>query len=145
MRSDASFAGALTSELIRATQPHRARSLRIPGTGRRLILTDDPGEATLLANEVFATNLGAVHRDGDGQLIDQYDLGSGLVTNMGVLALANDFAWSSSLNLSTLGTQNFHATGTGATAAAATDFQMQTLAAPTTSRLSRAPSRWLPR
>jgi len=97
-----------------------------------MILTRDKGDSTRLSNEHFETNLCAVHRDGDGQLVHEYDLGSGLVTNMGVLALANDFAWSSSLNLSTLATQNFHATGTGTTAAAATDFQMQTLASPTT-------------
>jgi hypothetical protein len=46
--------------------------------------------------------------------------------------MANDFAWSAQLNLSTLGTQNFHATGTGTTAAAATDVTLQTLASPTT-------------
>jgi hypothetical protein len=61
-----------------------------------------------------------------------YDLGSGLVTNVGVLAMANDYAWSAQLNLSTLGTQNYHAWGTGATAAAASDIALQTLAAPTT-------------
>ena len=73
-----------------------------------------------------------MHRDGDGAVIDAYDFGSGLVTNVGVLAMCNDFAWSAQLNLSTLGTQNFHAWGTGATAAAATDYKIQTLAAPTT-------------
>jgi hypothetical protein len=49
------------------------------------------------------------------------------VTNVGVLAMANDFAWSAQLNLSTLGLANQHATGTGATAAAATDFKLQTV------------------
>jgi hypothetical protein len=67
-----------------------------------------------------------------GEFVKSYDLGSGLVTNVGVLAMANDPAWSAQLNLSTLGTQNFVATGTGATAAAATDIACQTLASPTT-------------
>lgn len=46
--------------------------------------------------------------------------------------MANDFAWSAQLNLATLALANQHAWGTGATAAAATDIALQTLAAPTT-------------
>lgn len=130
MKSDASFSGDLKTRVIRAPQPHRARSVRTPFG--RLIFTRDTGDATLMSSEVFATHLSAIHRDGDGGIKEEYDLGSGLVTNVGVLAMANDFAWSAQLNLSTLGTQNFHATGTGTTAAAATDVTMQTLASPTT-------------
>lgn len=129
--SSTSFGSKLDSRVIRAPKPHKARSVRIPGVGR-MILTRDPGDAAILSREVFASNVQALHRDGDGQLKHEYDLGSGLVTNVGVTALANDFAWSAQLNLSTLGTQNFHATGTGSTAAAATDIAMQTLASPTT-------------
>lgn len=124
------MSGVLDRRVIKDPRPHRARSIRIPGLGR-LILTRDPGESSHLAGQYMQTHLRALHRDGDGALIDEHDLGSGLVTNLGVLAMCNDWQWSSTLNLSTLGTQNFHATGTGATAAAATDFQMQTLAAPT--------------
>lgn len=56
------------------------------------------------------------------------DLGSGLVTNVGVLALANDpfLAGPSGAPISTLKLANYHATGTGATAAAATDIKLQT-------------------
>lgn len=56
------------------------------------------------------------------------DLGSGLVTNVGVLALANDPNWAdpSGANNETIGLAQFHATGTGATAAAATDISLQT-------------------
>lgn len=54
------------------------------------------------------------------------------MTNVGTLAMANDYAWSAQLNLATLALANFHAWGTGATAAAATDIALQTLAAPTT-------------
>jgi hypothetical protein len=126
MDSAASFEGQLATRLIRPSKPHRATALRFPGLGR-VVLTRDQGDAGLFAREWFSTNLHAIHRDGDGQLKDQYDLGSGLVTNVGVLAMANDFAWSSSLNLSTLGLSNQHATGTGTTAAAATDFKLQTV------------------
>lgn len=57
------------------------------------------------------------------------DLGSGLVTNVGVLSLANDFAWAapSGAAINTLKLQNWHATGTGSNAAAATDFKLQTI------------------
>lgn len=58
-------------------------------------------------------------------------LGSGLVTNVGVLALANDFGWAnpSGAQNNTLDTANWHASGTGATAAAATDITLQTASA----------------
>lgn len=55
------------------------------------------------------------------------DLGSGLVTNIGVLALANDMNWASpatAVNVFKL--LKYHATGIGVTAAAATDFKIQT-------------------
>lgn len=58
------------------------------------------------------------------------DLGSGLVTNVGVMAMANDFAWTtisaSNLSLATLRLANGHATGTGTTAAATTDIKLET-------------------
>jgi hypothetical protein len=96
------------------------------------LVKDPQGAATGFPGGVqFHSHLGAQHFRG-GRLIGRHDLGSGLVTNAGVLALANDFAWSASLNLSTLGLANNHAWGTGATAAAATDIALQTLAAPTT-------------
>jgi hypothetical protein len=125
MNSGMTFRGDLATRLIQAPQPHKAKVLRTPFG--RLILSKDRGDSALLASDYFATNLGAVHRDGDGVVKDEYDLGSGLVTNVGVLAMANDFAWSAQLNLSTLGLANQHATGTGATAAAATDFKLQTV------------------
>lgn len=55
------------------------------------------------------------------------DLGTGLVTNVGVLSMANDPFWSAQLNLATLALANQHATGTGATAAAVTDIALQTV------------------
>lgn len=126
MHSDSTFTGALDARLIRPSRPHRARVLKTPFG--RLILTRDKGESTLLASEYFQTNVHALHRDGDGKLIHAYDLGSGLVTNVGVLAMANDFAWAapSGAAINTLKLANWHATGTGTTAAAATDIKLQT-------------------
>jgi hypothetical protein len=129
MQSAAAFNGDLQTRLIRPTKPHRARSVRVPKFGR-ILFTRDQGDSTTFAREYFSTNLTAVHRDGDGVVKDIYDLGSGLVTNVGVTALANDFAWAQ--NAQTLKLSNWHASGTGATAAAATDIALQTLAAPTT-------------
>jgi hypothetical protein len=124
--------GHLDTRLIHP-RAGRGMQLRIPGLGR-IILTPDIGVSSILSREVFATNLHATHFDGDGKLVHEHDLGSGLVTNVGVTAMANDFAWAapSGASVATLATQNFHATGTGATAAAATDIACQTLAAPTT-------------
>jgi len=79
---------------------------------------------------VFATRLMADHYNADGELVGQYDLGSGLNTNVGVLALANDFAWSVTNAPNNLFRfMKYHATGTGATAAAATDIKLQTASA----------------
>lgn len=56
------------------------------------------------------------------------DLGSGLITNVSQLALANDWNLAApsgaAINLLTLA--NYHATGTGTTSAAATDISLQT-------------------
>lgn len=125
MDGSAGFGGKLLTEVIRAPRPRPVRQLRVPGLGR-VMFTRDPGEGRLLAREWFASELVAHHRDGDGKLIHSHDLGSGMVTNIGVLAMANDYAWSAQLNLSTLGLSNNHATGTSATVAAATDFKLNT-------------------
>ena len=133
MDAQVGVSGMLSPRLIRAPKIHSARSIRVPGYGR-MILTRDQGEGSLFSREVFATNLSAVHRDGDGKVNNEYDLGSGLVTNVGVTALANDFAWAapSGASAATLKLQNWHASGTGVTSAAATDIALGTLASPTT-------------
>lgn len=60
-------------------------------------------------------------------LLEEHDLGSGLVTNVGVLGLANDFAWSpTNAPHNLFRALKYHASGTGATAAAATDIKLQT-------------------
>lgn len=73
----------------------------------------------------FAYNF--LHRHDDPTLID---LGSGLVTNVGATALANEavtLASPSGARINTLFLSNQHATGTGSTAAAPTDFKLQTI------------------
>lgn len=96
------------------------------------VVLDPQGSANGFPGGIsFHTHLQANHIR-NGRLVKSHDLGSGLVTNVGVLALANDFAWSAQLNLSTIGLANNHAWGIGTTAAAATDIALQTLSAPTT-------------
>jgi hypothetical protein len=119
------------------------RTLRVPLKGGRLAYLPREEQATN-ARALFDTRLFAKHLDPHGHPITDnrhdfdwhpdlgYDLGSGLVTDVGVYAMAFDSQWSASLNLATLALANQHAWGTGATAAAATDIACQTLAAPTT-------------
>jgi hypothetical protein len=119
-------------DIAKVPGPHKAKSIRIGK--RRLFWTDDPGVSTRFADQQFQTHLTAIHRGGDGRVKDVYDLGSGTVTNVGVLSLANDFAWAapSGAAINTLKLQNYHAVGTGVSAAAITDIALGTLAAPTT-------------
>jgi hypothetical protein len=128
MHGSVGMRGGLDTRVIRPSKPHKARVISL--LGKRFIITDDPGDARILSSQHFATNLHAIHRDGDGKIVHEHDLGSGLTTNVGVTALANDFAWAQ--NAQTLKLCNFHASGTGATAAAATDLALQTAASPTT-------------
>jgi len=62
-----------------------------------------------------------------GKIIDKRDLGIGVVTNVGVMAMANDFAWAapSGAPINTLALAKWVATGTGTTPAAATDIALQ--------------------
>jgi hypothetical protein len=121
------FSSALDTRVIRPPGRHTARGLRIPGLGR-VMFTRDPGDGGLFAREVFLSELSAVHRDGDGRVVHEHDLGSGLVTDVGVLSLANDFAWPapSAAAINILRIANNHASGTGVTAAAVTDIKLQT-------------------
>lgn len=136
---------------MKTQTPHRLHDLIRTPFGR-LMVTRDPGTA-FDAGTGFRTHLYAeVIKPGipkangpwekvfghgfrqrpDGRWSRKIDLGSGLVTNVGVFAMANDFGWSASLALATLNLANQHAWGTGATAAAVTDLALGTLAAPTT-------------
>ncbi len=127
MRGQVGMGGHLDTQLIRGPQRRPVRSLRLPGVGR-FSFTRDPGEGHLLGREYFASTLQAVHRDGHGEILDVRELGSGLVTDVGVLSLANDFAWPapSAAAINILRLANNHASGTGVTAAAVTDIKLQT-------------------
>lgn len=121
MKSALGLRGNLKGKVLHAPH-HTARSLRFPGMGR-LIWTSDPGESTMLAKEVFHSNLWAIHCDGDGVLKNSYDLGSGSVTNIGVNLMANDYQLATAPILKNA---NYHGSGTGTTASAASDYYLQT-------------------
>lgn len=77
----------------------------------------------------FGTNLKASLYS-KGKYQGTVDLGSGLVTNVGAMALANEavtLASPSGSRINTLFLANQHITGTGATAAAALDHKIQTI------------------
>jgi hypothetical protein len=130
MRANGStgFGATLGTRVVRAPRPHAVRSIKVPGLGR-VMFTRDRGVGTIFAREVFSSELFATHRGPDGRIIHEYDLGSGLVTDAGVLAMCNDFAWPTSaatIARNTIRVANNHASGTGATAAAVTDIKLQT-------------------
>lgn len=103
-------------------------SIKIPGLGRFAIGRESREGAALFAQEMFDTHLMAIRRDYRGNVREVRDLGSGLVTNVGVLAMANDPFWAapSGASLATLALAKYMSSGTGATAAAATDIKLQT-------------------
>jgi hypothetical protein len=128
----------------------KGKIFNLPLVGRFAIVPDRHGSGGLAGETAFKTKLEVqvFDKDGNERKVRDYfgnnklqrlfhaalyrnktllDLGSGLVTNVGVLSMANDPNWSATLNLATLKLANFHATGTGATAAAATDFKLQTV------------------
>ena len=102
-------------------------SFVIPKFGR-FAYTRDPGEAKMFLGEMFRSSLGAIVREPDGRIIDEIDLGSGLITNIGVTALANDSNWQTEAAepINTLNVCKYHDWGTGITAAAQTDYKLQT-------------------
>lgn len=93
-----------------------------------------PEHAALLAGGLpfgrpYGTNLRVTHKR-RGIIIGEADLGSGLVTNVGAMALANEaltLASPSGARINTLFLANYHATGKGTTAAAVTDFKIETI------------------
>lgn len=99
--------------------------------GAIALVPDHGGEAEGFPGGIsFHTNLSADHFRGS-DLVRTYDFGSGAVTNVGVLALANDWnlAGPSGAPINTLKLAKFHISGTGSTAAAATDIKIQTISA----------------
>lgn len=105
--------------------------LKIPGVGRVGVAFERHGESLFFPGGIqFNSNLSLKHFSPKGLLIEERDLGSGLTTNVGALALANDSNWSATNALNSLFAKlKYHASGTGATAAAATDIKLQTVSA----------------
>lgn len=126
-RGQVGFGGQLGTQVVRAPRRRPVHWLTIPGMGR-VAFTRDQGEGELLGRQYFASTLQAVHRNRRGEVVDVRELGSGLVTDVGVLSLANDFAWPapSAAAINILRLANKHASGTGVTAAAVTDIKLQT-------------------
>lgn len=130
----------------------KSKILKLPLIGRVLVATDRHGSATsgLAGDTVFMTNLTVkvIDKDGNERKVKDYfgstyierhwnkllyrnktelDLGSGLVTNVGVLGLANDWGWTvTNAPNSIFRNAKYHASGVGVTAAAATDIKLQT-------------------
>jgi hypothetical protein len=101
--------------------------VNVPILGRYAIVPDRGGSAKHLGGMAFGSNLLARHLDRKGRLIDQYDLGSGLVTNIGVLALAGDSQWpQTSIVTNLFKLLKYHASGKGTTSAAFTDIKIET-------------------
>lgn len=127
---DIGIGASLTPRLLKSGQnPKKSKvySFVIPRFGR-FAYTRDPGEAKMFMSSMISTHLGAIVRQPDGKIVDEFDLGSGLVTNIGVTALANDSNWQTEAAepINTLNVCKFIDWGTGATAAAQTDFKLQT-------------------
>jgi hypothetical protein len=102
--------------------------IKLPALGRIGVAWERYGEALFFPGGlIWRSNLAIKHFDPRHRLIEERDLGSGLTTNVGSLALANDFAWTATNALNSLfAKMKYHASGTGATAAAATDIKLQT-------------------
>lgn len=132
----------------------KAKILKLPLIGRFALVSDRNGSANHTGGLGFRTNVSVkvFDKNGKERQIRDYlggnvferakykmlyrkgetclDLGSGLVTDIGAQALVNEaitLASPSGSRVNTLFLSNWHATGTGTTAAAATDFKLQTI------------------
>src|ERR1700689_1616864 len=70
--------------VYRRRKARRVRNFGIPGLGR-IAFSRDPGEAALFAERFLRTRLEAIITNPYGELVERIDLGSGKVTNLGVL------------------------------------------------------------
>lgn len=96
---------------------------KLPFKKGRLLWTKDTGDSTMSGDMYLMSHLSAVHIKANGKK-KTYDLGSGLTTQSLALALANQGV--SAANANTMGLIKYMTSGTGSTAAAAQDFQLQT-------------------
>ena len=113
---------------MRKSIPWKEKIVNVPWLGRVGLVRDRDGCATFYPGGLaFRSNLTATLIR-NGKIEGTRDLGSGLVTNVGVLALANDFAWSpTNAPHNLFRTLKYHASGKGTTAAAATDIKLETV------------------
>ena len=104
----------------------KTKILKVPFLGRFGLAYERSGEALFFPGGLkWQTNLSLKHFDPRHRLIEERDLGSGLTTNVGSLALANDFAWSATNALNSLfAKMKYHSSGTSATAATASDIKL---------------------
>lgn len=109
-----------------------SKFLNLPFDLGRVLWLPKKEAANLIAGKEFSTGLVAEHFSPSGDLIKSHDLGSGLTTNVGSLFVAALYS-NQMVNIASpvLNLFNFHASGTGATAAATTDIALQTSAGPT--------------
>ena len=96
---------------------------KIPFLGKFLRVPQKHDAEVFPGGLMFHSSLKAVVTRRDGS-IEEYDLGSGLVTNAGVAYLADDFA--GAIGSADATNFNYHASGTGTTAAAVGDTALQT-------------------
>lgn len=108
------------------------KTISIPmpwGRKLHLGLSDPMDVAEHLAGLKYGTNL-KIDLFHNGIWQGSKDLGSGLVTNLGAMALANEavtLASPSGARINTLFLANQHVSGTGTTAAAVLDYKIQTI------------------
>lgn len=119
--------GKLTSKVHRRQvlppNESRVRRIKIPGLGE-IAYCKDPGNALVPGQFFFATHLRAEHRSPKGLILGEYNLGSGLVTVVGVNKLVSDAVTG---GIGTLANFKYQDTGTGATAATDGNTALQTV------------------
>lgn len=119
MDGSAGFDAQLVSRLIHTKEQHKLYELRFGKFGR-FAWTRDPGEAWQASRAHLQTRLTACKFDGDGQFVDEYDLGSGNVQTNFVMGLMQDYVGTTSNHAAPLlanqGAGYYMYTGTGGTA-----------------------------
>lgn len=119
-------------------QKRKVHTLRVPGFGR-FAFSRDEGSGDLFTTNMISTHLGAILRDPDesvrgqvrpGKIVDEFDLGSGKVTNIGVTAMANDSNWTTKMAepLNTLNILKYMNWGTGVGAEQSYNWKLETQA-----------------
>jgi len=134
------MSASLKPKLLKSVQnPKKSKvyGFTLPKLGR-FAFTRDPGEAGLFSTDTLKTHLGAILRGPDysrrgamhlGPIIDEYDLGSGMVTTLFVTALANDPLWTKEVaaeNLAAFTVCKWMDWGIGTAAAHEWNFKLET-------------------